>query len=255
MQKEGGKSNRIDLKYVEVDFEGVVHQKARIVQQNLLLNSVLRNADYGADCTYIKSDEYQMYSVDLRNFDTLREMLLTHAGLDTRVPTLFLSEMVLIYLDPEYSRNIIRWCAQEFGVNMFVVYEQIKPHDPFGRTMVANLQERQCPLRSIFEYPTVESQKKRFIDLGYERCSALDMNAIYSRIVDQQERSRIERLEIFDEFEEWYMIMDHYCIVVAINELSNGSNQDQKRPNALSDEEWEQVQKLSDQWRIKWNLT
>lgn len=29
---------------------------------------------------------------------------------------------------------------------------------------------------------------------------------------------RAERLEIFDEFEEWNMIQQHYCIAIGVNE-------------------------------------
>ncbi|WVZ04386.1 hypothetical protein V8G54_025192 [Vigna mungo] len=28
----------------------------------------------------------------------------------------------------------------------------------------------------------------------------------------------IERLELFDEFEEWYMMQEHYCVAYAIND-------------------------------------
>ncbi|RVW32332.1 hypothetical protein CK203_078925 [Vitis vinifera] len=29
---------------------------------------------------------------------------------------------------------------------------------------------------------------------------------------------RIERLELFDEFEEWHMMQEHYCVAYAIND-------------------------------------
>ena len=47
-----------------------------------------------------------------------------------------------------------------------------------------------------------------------------------ARICLPQDKARVERLELFDEFEEWHMIQDHYCIVVAVNEESDGSSSD-----------------------------
>ena len=40
------------------------------------------------------------------------------------------------------------------------------------------------------------------------------MNEAYKRLPADMLK-RIQKLEIFDEFEEWNLIMDHYCIAVA----------------------------------------
>ena len=33
-------------------------------------------------------------------------------------------------------------------------------------------------------------------------------------IIDEKERQRIEQLELFDEVEEWNLIMSHYCMTI-----------------------------------------
>jgi tRNA wybutosine-synthesizing protein 4 len=38
------------------------------------------------------------------------------------------------------------------------------------------------------------------------------MNDIYNKKLDKAEKLRIEKLEIFDEFEEWEMLQKHYCL-------------------------------------------
>lgn len=35
--------------------------------------------------------------------------------------------------------------------------------------------------------------------------------------LDREDLRRIERLEIFDEFEEWILIQQHYALTVAVN--------------------------------------
>lgn len=43
------------------------------------------------------------------------------------------------------------------------------------------------------------------------------MNRIYAeKLNEANEKSRIEALEMFDEFEEWELLQSHYCITLAI---------------------------------------
>nr|BAD95220.1 hypothetical protein [Arabidopsis thaliana] len=44
------------------------------------------------------------------------------------------------------------------------------------------------------------------------------MLKVYGSFVDTQEKRRIERLELFDEFEEWHMMQEHYCVTYAVND-------------------------------------
>ena len=44
---------------------------------------------------------------------------------------------------------------------------------------------------------------------------SITMNTVYDQRLDKMEKARIEKLEIFDEFEEWVLLQNHYCISVA----------------------------------------
>lgn len=122
-------------------------------------------------------------------------------------------------------------CATDSDV-AFVLYEQILPDDPFGRTMCDNLRNRGCPLRSIDAHPTLQAQEQRFLSGGWAHAYAVDMISVHvrvcpfrpcgallmcrkGRVLDRDEVKRIERLELFDEFEEWHLIQSHYCICLA----------------------------------------
>lgn len=39
-----------------------------------------------------------------------------------------------------------------------------------------------------------------------------NMSQIYAKRLEQTEKQRIEKLEIFDEFEEWELLQKHYCV-------------------------------------------
>jgi len=40
---------------------------------------------------------------------------------------------------------------------------------------------------------------------------------IYNKMIDEKEKKRIEKLQLFDEFEEWNLIMSHYFVGLAHN--------------------------------------
>lgn len=68
---------------------------------------------------------------------------LNQTGVDPSIPTLLLSECVLVYLKPEESRSILTFFKDHFkGDLAFLNYEMINPNDPFGRTMLENLEVR-----------------------------------------------------------------------------------------------------------------
>ncbi len=70
----------------------------------------------------------------------------------------------------------------------------------------------------------LEAQKARFISNGWGRAEAWDMLMIYTKYLDQPDVRRIERIEMFDEFEEWDLILSHYCIALGINDPNNESS-------------------------------
>jgi tRNA wybutosine-synthesizing protein 4 len=42
---------------------------------------------------------------------------------------------------------------------------------------------------------------------------SVSMATVYNeRLNGENERTRIEKLEMFDEFEEWTMLQNHYCL-------------------------------------------
>uniref|UniRef100_A0A6B2LBH7 Leucine carboxyl methyltransferase 1 n=1 Tax=Arcella intermedia TaxID=1963864 RepID=A0A6B2LBH7_9EUKA len=210
------RSNPAFHKYYEVDFPHVVAHKAKIISKNNNLLQALVNPKFNGNGN-ISSSDYALVGLDMRETEKL-ETLLKSENIQPDLPTLFLSECVLIYMNPKDSASLIQWTSQYFTSSMFVIYEQIHPFDSFGQVMLSNLEARGVPLASIKTYPDINAQKKRMMDLGYPTVEGLNMNEIFTHLLDQKENQRVSRLEIFDEFEEWYLIQAHYCIILAIQE-------------------------------------
>jgi hypothetical protein len=84
--------------------------------------------------------------------------------------------------------------------------------------MTRSLEERGYALRGLFAFPDLQSQRARYLDLGYAASSACDMNDVYYRLLPRDAVAAAERLELFDELEEWHLMSAHYSITVAVNE-------------------------------------
>jgi hypothetical protein len=56
--------------------------------------------------------------------------------------------------------------------------------------MMENLRNRGCELKGLAVHPDLESEEKRFLDLGWSAAHALDMNAVYSKFLPKADINR-----------------------------------------------------------------
>ncbi|KAI8088861.1 S-adenosyl-L-methionine-dependent methyltransferase [Halteromyces radiatus] len=214
--------------YFEVDFPENIVKKARIIKQRKELQDIMtqgndhlsseENKEQGIRLerggAELSSHDYHLIGGDLRQWDQIVERLQVH-GFDKNAPTLFISECVFIYLPPESATSILEWISTSLSDCAFALYEQIRPDDNFGKTMIRNLLIRNIELKGIHAFPSLEHQERRFLDLGWNYAKAVDINTIHDNILTSQERTRIAKLEMLDEIEEWKLLSDHYCVAWA----------------------------------------
>ena len=94
----------------------------------------------------------------------------TSPGYDAEIPTLFLAECCLAYVEPEEAAAVIALAARlssSAPAAAFVLYDPIGPDDAFGVQMGLNLRARGCPLRGVAGAPTLEAQRERFQARGW----------------------------------------------------------------------------------------
>ncbi|CAM9532408.1 unnamed protein product [Chrysoparadoxa australica] len=160
--------------------------------------------------------KYHLLAADLSDTACVGKVL-TDAGIDTTAPTLLLAECVLVYLEPVASSRLLHWASQTFQEAVFVSYDMIGFGDKYGKMMFNNLLRAGCHIPGFEAYPTVESQRERYLQAGWGGAKVCDMLMAYDLLVASGERTRVSKVEILDELEEWCLIMSHYCLLVAAN--------------------------------------
>ncbi|KAF2115197.1 S-adenosyl-L-methionine-dependent methyltransferase [Lophiotrema nucula] len=161
---------------------------------------------------------YNLHALDLRSLASTEDgPSTTLPNLDPSAPTLILSEMCLIYLQPKAVSDILdallnKHIPAPTPVSL-VLYEPILPEDAFGRTMISNLSTRNIHLPTLTAYPELADQRQRLKKYGFETgfCAA-DTHFIWREWVGDEEKARVAGLEMLDEHEELDLLLKHYCI-------------------------------------------
>lgn len=199
--------SNLDLIYHELDFPSNVKQK----QDAIARSDRLRE---GLDLAKQRNADYRLHNLDLRTLASEPQPGIP--DLENGTPTLLLSECCLCYLPPEIATKVLQVFSDIVSSQLcLVVYEPIRPFDPFGRTMVSNLGSRGIQMQTLKRYSSLAAQRQRLRHAGFtEGQGARDVWQIWEdrEWVSQQERERVEKLEWIDEVEEWKLLASHYCV-------------------------------------------
>ncbi|CAK1544335.1 unnamed protein product [Leptosia nina] len=201
--------------FVELDFPSVISKKCHTIKRNKQLlekicnedgEIVLRSGD-------LHADGYHLVGCDLSNVpETARK--LAAAGVNTDSPTLVLAECVLVYLRPDAADALLAHLASSFPRLLLLLYEQCNLDDKFGEVMVRNLNLRGCSLAGARQCGKPEAQAQRMLAAGFETARCWDMRAVW-RALPEEDRARVEAIEMLDERELLHQLHAHYAITVA----------------------------------------
>ncbi|MES1907437.1 MAG: hypothetical protein MHM6MM_000552 [Cercozoa sp. M6MM] len=222
LARKYSKTSKRMFRMFEIDFARMTQHKVSLLTAQDASGSALREhltdrVEFGQDS--VRDERYRLCAGDLAQFEQCKQALLD-AGLDTSLPTLFLSECVFIYMQVEHSRKWLEF-AGSMDESAIAIYEQILPETPFGRTMRENLrQQRGIELPSYLAFPTLVSQQQRLRDAGFQHVHARDMNSVSSDYLPAELTRHAATREIFDEFEEFHLFQQHYMISFGLNKTT-----------------------------------
>jgi [phosphatase 2A protein]-leucine-carboxy methyltransferase len=190
-------ANVVFTRWFEVDLPFIVARKGPVIENDI----------------FQPLDNYVLVALDLAQPGALKTGLLANQ-FSLELPTVFVDECTLIYIDPSAVDSIIRF-ATSLKSNGFISYGMVKPDDQFGKLMVRNFESIGAPLRGIAQYPTVDSHKQRFLNGGYQKVKAVDMNQAMEAVLSPSEQKRVRRIEIQDDPDELAFTLAHYVLAIA----------------------------------------
>ena len=147
-------------------------------------------------------------------------------------------------MDQEDATKVLHRISDTFQKNSVgvILYEPIGGHDAFGKMMIRNLavsinlkiisdkvKIRGINLKTLSAYPTLQEESLRLKDSGFvSGQDAVDVNFAHNHWMGQEELSRIAKLELLDEMEEWRLLASHYYIAWGWRtaDAANGKNGD-----------------------------
>lgn len=211
--------------YHEVDYGGVVARKKEVLVRESAAGgrlagvlSGVRTLDAeaeGGDGAVLEGNAggYTLHDIDLRTIPSRPPSWLPR-NMDPSLPTLLLSECLLLYLPPTDGTALLSRFAAQLPHLGVALYEPLTggPGDPFGDTMLANLAARGLVLGSLRAYPSVEAQLGRLRAVGLERVEGRTVREWWERGVGAEEKARVGRVEMLDEVEEWELLAGHYFV-------------------------------------------
>lgn len=225
-------TNRV--KWYDVDFAEVIRRKIKTIEKHEALREPLGVYHFERDGSELRSTSgYNLVSADLRDAEELKEML-TEARVDWQLPTLFVTEVALSYLNREKCEKVLRLCATFNGdkssdsdnikvvANRAIVsYEAMRLNDEFGRRMCKNVREqRGTPFLALEEengsHVDCASVEAMLVRCGFDAVKCRKMTDCQDVLLSREEIYRAERLEMLDEREEFNLIQSHYGVSIGV---------------------------------------
>nr|OQO13191.1 hypothetical protein B0A51_17889 [Rachicladosporium sp. CCFEE 5018] len=220
--------------FVDVDYAQLMQRKCEVIDRTeqlkvLLPELKLTDRDHGL---LAHSTNYAAIGCDLRSLDLLSLVLQDHLQIeDCSVAILFVAEVSVAYMTQDASQAVLEWAARYTDVR-FCLLEQHLPDGadhPFAQTMLRHFEKLRTPLHAI---GTIADMRQRFIDAGWP-VKKIDIKPLWDLWSDPDfltadQRRALDKIEPFDEWEEFALFGSHYFLLVA-------RKTDEGPPNVQSD--------------------
>lgn len=208
------------LNFIDIDYSDLLSNKVQMIRASEELQEII-GEEIDVSPNQITTKHYKTRACDL--YDTTQfEKLLSDNNLDNpSITKIFIAEVSLAYMKHDKANDIIKSCSK-FPNSHIVVLEQIIPegrYEPFSGRMLMHFTKNESPLQTVLSYPTIESQIKRFKELGFNNVNAGDMFQLWKSLPDSVHKM-IDQVEPFDELEEFHLFCHHYMLCHSTNDKS-----------------------------------
>lgn len=229
-------NNKESVSFVDIDYPELIKNKVAIIEKTSELKSIVGDTKMISNSRILyNTNNYVAVPCDLNEIQSFKEVLSFLNLKEPDVIKIFVAEVSLAYMTAEKADNIIRHCAN-IPNSHFVILEQLLPvgtSESFSKQMMRHFLSNDSPLLSVKKYPSVQSQINRFNRLGFPHVNAGDMAQLWN-LVSYDTKRELEKIEAFDELEEFFLFCHHYVLVHATNDEEFHFDQVHKFPNVRS---------------------
>lgn len=211
------------LEFYDFDYPELVKRKLSVIESSDEILEVIGKSDelsskhteLGIE---LATKYYKLVGCDLK--DTLRyqkqlELLLKG---DKGAPTLFIAEVSLAYMKPQDANPVIE-ISSKLRNSHVLVLEQIMPSGPkhfFAEKMLHHFNHLRSPLQCVETYSTKDKQRCRFKQY-FPQVEINDLFECWREIIHPERKKLVDKVEVFDEWEEFIVFCQHYVVIHATN--------------------------------------
>ena len=189
-----------NIEFYEFDYKEIINKKLKYISKaKPLLNIINKN-----------KNNYHLINCDITNKKLFTETL-NNIKTQENDLTIVICECLLVYIEESVTIEMISCLTEKFSNMYLLEYDLIGPDDPFGKEMVDNLKTRDIYLKGFDDVKNINDQINRLKKLNFEDINIVDMYHVYFNVLPLEERKRIEKLELMDEFEELNLLQRHAC--------------------------------------------
>ena len=189
-----------NIEFYEFDYKEIIDKKLKYISKaKPLLNIINKN-----------KNNYHLINCDITNKKLFTETL-NNIKTQENDLTIVICECLLVYIEESVTIEMISCLTDKFSNMYLLEYDLIGPDDPFGKEMVDNLKTRDIYLKGFDDVKNINDQINRLKKLNFEDINIVDMYHVYFNVLPLEERKRIEKLELMDEFEELNLLQRHAC--------------------------------------------
>ena len=189
--------------YIEVyefDYKEIIDKKLKYISKAKPLVEIINK----------NKNNYHLINCDITNKKLFSETL-NNIKIGENDLTVVICECLLVYIEENVTLEMLSCLTNKFDNLYILEYDLIGPDDPFGKEMVDNLKTRDIHLKGFNEVKNINDQENRLKKANFEDINIVDMYHIYFKVLPLEDRKRIERLELMDEFEELNLLQKHAC--------------------------------------------
>ncbi|KAF2671953.1 LCM-domain-containing protein [Microthyrium microscopicum] len=229
-----------DVLFVDVDYMDLVQRKVKIVLENPKFGPYIssnREICNDGKPVVLRSAQYCAVGIDLGDVTALSDVF-TRLVPVTKHDILFVAEVSITYMPLTKANELISWTAT-FERSKFCVLEQYLPdgpEHPFARTMLNHFAKQSAPIQSVSKYQSLEDHRSRFMSQGYMNVTADSLWHFWEdpSKLSLAEKTYLDTVEPFDEWEEFILFASHYFVLVASNKVMDTSRLSKPSPDVVA---------------------